>query len=87
MDNPFVSALSQLKKAAQNFEINKKILDTLSKPQKIIEVDLPLELDSGRIKKFKGYRVQYNNWLGPYKGGLRYHVGVDLDEVKALAFG
>src|SRR4030042_714986 len=43
-------------------------------------------MDDGSLKIFKGYRVQYNDIRGPYKGGLRFHPQVDLDEVKALAF-
>lgn len=84
--DPFKSALSQLNSAATLIKLDPKILQALSSPMKIIEVDIPVEMDSGQEKLFKGYRVQFNNWLGPYKGGLRYHPRVDLDEVKALAF-
>lgn len=50
-----------------------------------ISVNFPVKMDDGRIEMFRGYRVQHNNALGPYKGGLRYHPAVDIDEVRALA--
>lgn len=81
MDNPFIGALSKLNQASKFLKIDPNILKLLSKPQKEIKVDLKLD-----GKTFKGYRVQYNNFLGPYKGGLRYHQNVDMDEVKTLAF-
>lgn len=86
--NTFDSALLQIKKASKFLKIPSKdqILQILSKPQRQIEVNIPLKLDNGKTQIVKGYRVQYNNWLGPYKGGLRYHPQVDLDEVKALSF-
>lgn len=74
------------KKAAQILKIDKNILQVLSKPQRIVELNVPLKMDDGEIRIIKGYRVQYNNWLGPYKGGLRYHQNVDLDEVTNLSF-
>lgn len=77
MSNPYKSALKNLKLAAKAAKIPDKILKALSRPQKVIKV---------KVAGVKGYRVQYNNWLGPYKGGIRYHPRVDLDEVKALAF-
>lgn len=61
-------------------------LEILRKPDRVIEAALPVLMDNGRIKVFIGYRVQYNNIRGPYKGGLRFHPQVNLDEVKALAF-
>ncbi|MBI4235624.1 Glu/Leu/Phe/Val dehydrogenase [Candidatus Peregrinibacteria bacterium] len=55
-------------------------------PQRIIEVNIPVKMDDGKLKIFKGFRVQHNNTMGPYKGGIRYHQDVDMEEVKALAF-
>lgn len=57
----------------------------LSSPQRVLEVDLPVEMDDGSVQIFHGYRVQYNNVRGPYKGGIRFHPSVNLDEIKALA--
>ena len=61
-------------------------LEVLKKPQKAVEVSVPVEMDDGSLKVFTGFRVQYSNARGPYKGGLRYHPQVDLNEVKTLAF-
>ncbi len=57
----------------------------LSNPQRIIKVYLPLKKDNGEIEIFEGYRVQHNNFLGPYKGGIRFYPYVDEDEIKTLA--
>jgi len=92
-NNPFENALQQLQKAEnkitdnreQKAEIQKKIL-LLEQPQRIINITIPVEMDNGGTRIFQGYRVQYNNFLGPYKGGIRFHPHVSLDEVKALSF-
>lgn len=57
----------------------------LAQPKNELMVHFPVQMDSGEYRLFKGYRVQHNNILGPYKGGMRYHAGVSLDHVKALA--
>jgi len=84
--NIFDGALTRLKSAAKIINLDKSILDSLSNPERIIELSLPLKRNNGKTEVFKGYRVQYNNWLGPYKGGLRFHPQVDMDEVKSLSF-
>ncbi len=71
-----------LKKQGDDFEEIK----VLEKPQKAVEVSVPVKMDDGSLKVFTAYRVQYSNARGPYKGGLRYHPEVDLAEVKSLAF-
>ena len=86
MANPFKNALKQLTKAVEVGEINKTVFDRLKKPDKILQVSVPVKMDDGESKVFEGYRVQYNNSRGPYKGGLRYHSQTNLAEVKALAF-
>jgi glutamate dehydrogenase/leucine dehydrogenase len=58
----------------------------LEKPQREIKVYLPLKRESGEIEIFEGYRIQHNNFLGPYKGGIRYFPEVNEDEIKTLAF-
>ncbi len=75
--------MTQLDKAAL---ILKKNVDILRQPQRIINVTIPVKMDKGKQTIFQGYRVQYNNARGPYKGGIRYHHNVSLDEVKALSF-
>lgn len=81
----FKNALSQLYLAAKYSKISDKLLNSLSTPQRTIEVNFPVEF-KGKTEIFQGFRVQYNNTLGPYKGGIRFHQDVDMDEIKALAF-
>src|SRR5262245_54871065 len=57
----------------------------LSQPKNEIIVNFPVRMDDGTIRLFKGYRIQHNNLLGPYKGGMRFHENVTLDDAKALA--
>ncbi len=61
-------------------------IEILKSPQRFIRLSLPVLMDSGQIKTFTGYRVQYNNARGPFKGGLRFHPEVNEDEVTSLAF-
>jgi len=81
----FEAALSHCQKAAKLIDLNDDYLAILSEPQNEIIVNFPVRMDDGTLKVFTGYRIQHNNILGPYKGGLRFHPAVDLDEVKALA--
>ena len=76
---------SQFNKAADLMELDLEIRKILSKTMNEITVHFPVRMDDGRIEMFTGYRVQHNNALGPFKGGLRFHPSVDLDEVRALA--
>jgi glutamate dehydrogenase (NAD(P)+) len=85
-NNPWLRAQKQLRKVAEKIDLDQTLLSRLIEPDRIVTVSLPVELDDGQIKVFTGYRVQHNNILGPYKGGLRYHPNVDMEEVKALAF-
>jgi len=66
-------------------ELEPWITTILSEPKNEIRVNFPALMDNGEYRLFRGYRVQHNNILGPYKGGIRYHPQVDIDEVKALA--
>jgi glutamate dehydrogenase len=86
MNNPWTRAKLQLKDAAKRLELDPLLLARLENPDRTVEVSLPMKLDDGSVKVYKGFRVQHNNIRGPYKGGLRYHAKVDMDEVKALAF-
>lgn len=81
----FENTLAQLKKAATIMKLDAHIADSLNYPQRILEVNFPVKMDDGSVKMFKGFRVQHNNARGPYKGGIRYHPQVDMEEVKALA--
>lgn len=83
--NPFEIAKKQIDLVSKYIEINPDILEVLKHPKRVLEVSIPVRMDTGRIKVFTGYRVQHNEARGPFKGGIRYHPQVDLDEVKALA--
>jgi glutamate dehydrogenase/leucine dehydrogenase len=86
MTDPWESAQSELQKAAQRLKLAPLLFARLSEPDRIVEVSLPLTMDDGSVRRFDGFRVQHNNIRGPYKGGLRYHPQVDMNEVKALSF-
>jgi len=85
-NNPWIRAKQQLTQAADKLGLDRLLFSMLSEHDRIIEVSLPIQMENGLIKVFRGFRVQHNNIQGPYKGGLRYHPKVDMDEVKALAF-
>jgi len=85
-DNPWQRALAQLQSTIELTDAHPDLHARLKEPDTIVEVDVPVEMDNGTTKIFRGYRVQHNNMRGPYKGGLRFHPQVDLDEAKALAF-
>ncbi|MGB2989008.1 MAG: Glu/Leu/Phe/Val dehydrogenase [Candidatus Zixiibacteriota bacterium] len=75
----------QFNKAADLMKLDPDVRQILARTENEIIVNFPVKMDDGRIEMFTGYRVQHNNALGPYKGGLRYHPAVDIDEVRALA--
>lgn len=75
----------QFNKAADLMKLEPEIRKILGKTNNEVIVNFPVKMDDGRIEMFIGYRVQHNNALGPYKGGLRFHPAVEIDEVRALA--
>ncbi|KKQ89316.1 MAG: Glutamate dehydrogenase [Berkelbacteria bacterium GW2011_GWA2_38_9] len=83
--NALENALEQLQSSAQIANIKPEIINMLQKPEREITVNLPIQMDDGQVKIFTGFRIQHNSALGPYKGGLRFHPQVDIDEVRALA--
>ena len=83
--NPFENALEQLRIAAEYLKLEDGIHKILASPKRQLTVSVPTKMDNGETRVFTGYRVQYNDARGPFKGGIRYHPGVTLDEVKALA--
>ena len=85
MQNPFADAIAILNEAAKYSGAPEWLIKLLQEPERIIQVRFPLEKDDGSVIPMSGYRIQYNNILGPYKGGIRYHPQVNLSEVKALA--
>lgn len=86
MNNPFESAKAQLAQAASVASLDAKKVEQLNNPDRYIEVSIPVTMDNGEQKIFTGFRSQHNNARGPYKGGIRYHQDVNLDEVRALSF-
>jgi glutamate dehydrogenase/leucine dehydrogenase len=83
--NPFQSALTQLKKAKEILNLDSALFNLLSEPKRILEVNIPVKMDDGSVKIFKGFRSQFNDARGPFKGGVRFHPRVTRDEVKALS--
>ncbi|RLE95981.1 MAG: glutamate dehydrogenase [Thermoprotei archaeon] len=83
--NPYQMAVKQLEHVARLIDLDTGILEILKKPKREIIVHLPVKMDTGEIKVFTGYRVHHNDARGPFKGGIRYHPNVNLDEVRALA--
>jgi glutamate dehydrogenase/leucine dehydrogenase len=86
MNNPFQNAMLQLDRANKVKQFPKEFLSRLHQPNREIRIAIPVTMDDGSLSIFEGYRVQYNNARGPYKGGIRYHQDTDINEVKALAF-
>ena len=85
-DGPIFGAmLQEFDGAARILNLEPGIWKILTHPKRQIVVSCPVQMDNGEIEVFTGYRVQYNITLGPAKGGIRYHPGVNLDEVTALA--
>ncbi|MGC8686552.1 MAG: Glu/Leu/Phe/Val family dehydrogenase [Thermoplasmata archaeon] len=83
--NPFKIAQEQLDKAAKIMKLDPIVHQFLREPMRILEVTIPVKMDDGSVKIFKGFRVQYNDARGPTKGGIRYHPQETLDTVKALS--
>lgn len=84
-DNPFVNAQSQLQKVAKLINLDAGLLGLLAEPQRFLELRLPLVKDDGSLEMITAFRSQHNDALGPFKGGIRFHPGVNAAEVKALA--
>src|SRR6201997_3789354 len=83
--NPFRIAQIQFDMAAETLKLDPGLRQVLRTPKRILEVSLPTKMDNGQLRVMTGFRVQHNISRGPGKGGIRYHPGVTLDEVKALA--
>ena len=83
--NPYEIAQKQFDRAADHLGLGPGVRDLLRKPKRQLIVSVPVRMDNGAIRVFQGYRVQHSIARGPSKGGIRYHPGVTLDEVKALA--
>ncbi len=84
-NNLYLQIIDAVLHAAEVLELPHHIQLILAQPKNEIMVHFPVQMDDGSYKLFKGYRVQHNNALGPYKGGLRFHPDVHLDDVKSLS--
>lgn len=80
------SLIKKEERANEETESTSREIEILKHPNRITEVSIPIKMDNGGLKIFTGYRVQHSNARGPYKGGIRFHPQVDLNEVKSLAF-
>src|SRR5215210_3663195 len=83
--NPFKIAQQQFDTAANYLHLDNSMRQVLKQAKRQLVVSIPVKMDSGEVSVFEGYRVQHNVARGPAKGGIRFHPGVTLDEVKALA--
>lgn len=85
VENPWHNAQRQLDQAAELTHLEPGLRAVLREVKRQLIVSSPVKMDDGSVRVFEGYRVQHNMARGPAKGGIRYHQGVTLDEVKALA--
>jgi len=83
--NPFENAQKQLDACGEILKLEPDVLAALRVPKREIHVSLPVRMDDGTIRTFKGFRVQYNDARGPTKGGIRFHPDETIDTVRALA--
>ena len=84
-ENPFEMMMSRFDRAAQLLDLEPGLYKVLRHPEKQIIVSVPVMMDNGELEVFTGYRVLYNTVRGPAKGGIRFDMQVNLEEVKALA--
>ncbi len=83
--NPLENSQKQVKAACDALGLDPAVYEILKEPQRVIEVNIPVRMDDGSMRSFKGFRASHNDAVGPTKGGCRFHPGVTLDEVKALS--
>ena len=84
-ENPFEAMMERFDRAADLLSLDPGLYKVLRNPERQIITSIPITMDNGEIEVFKGYRVHYNTSRGPAKGGIRYDLNVNLDEVTALA--
>ncbi|MCE3260023.1 MAG: glutamate dehydrogenase/leucine dehydrogenase [Bacteroidetes bacterium] len=84
-DSMFEAVLARLDVAAKIMNLSEEVAQVLRNPQKEVKVSLPIMMDNGKVQVFEGYRTVHSTHLGPSKGGIRYAMDVNSDEVKALA--
>ncbi|MBI4009005.1 Glu/Leu/Phe/Val dehydrogenase [Candidatus Roizmanbacteria bacterium] len=74
-----------IQKTTEKLKLDEETTKQLLQPEALHEVNFPVRLDNGKLRLFKGFRIQHNSALGPYKGGIRFHQNVTKEEVQALA--
>jgi glutamate dehydrogenase/leucine dehydrogenase len=84
--NVCIDCKNRLSEVEKIMNLGKAEKELLSRPKRVFTFGIPVRMDDGSVKIFNGYRVQYNDALGPTKGGIRYHPEVDLEEVETLSF-
>ena len=84
-NNVFLRAQQLIKHACDKLQADPEVYEILKNPMRTLEVSIPVKMDDGSTKSFIGYRIQHNDAVGPYKGGIRFHQDVNMDEVKALS--
>ena len=83
--NPLENVQKILKKSCEILNLDESVYDLLKEPERTIEINIPVKMDNGKFRIFKGFRSQHCDVMGPYKGGIRFHPTVNGDEVKALS--
>ncbi len=84
-ENPFEEMIKRLDVAAKIMKLDSEIYEIMKKPSRLVYCSLPIKMDNGKTQVFEGYRVVHSTALGPSKGGIRFSMDVNEDEVKALA--
>jgi len=85
LENSFEIVQQQCDSCAMLLELPESIYEIIRNPMRELQVSIPVKMDNGKIKVFKGFRVQYNDVLGPTKGGIRFHPDETIDTIRALA--
>lgn len=83
--NPLVAAQEKVKSACDKLGCDPAVYELLKEPKRVIEITIPVKMDDGSVKTFKGWRSAHSDAVGPAKGGVRFHPNVNMDEVKALS--
>ncbi len=84
-DNVFKDALIRVRDYGESADVSSEVIDSLMHANSVLKATLPVRMDDGSTRHFTGYRCRYNSTLGPTKGGIRFHPGVNMAEVQALA--
>ena len=83
--NPLENVQMILKKSCELLNLDDSLYDLLKEPERTIEINIPVKMDNGKVRIFKGFRSQHCDVMRPYKDGIRFHPNVNVDEVKALS--